>query len=393
MFLTFFLLHHTPPFISLLCKQIDIAKKAQSNDFPEGIPVCGADALRFGLLAYTTQGRDVNLDIKRVVGYRQFCNKLWNAVRFALTYVADFQPSPTMHNEISLASGAARRDVYILSRLNATIKECNTQIGDYNFGATTMALHSFFLYDVCDVYLELIKPVMYDDSEANAVAKNKAQATLYTVLETYLRLAHPLMPFVTEELWQRLPNRTLLTSTPSIMISKYPEEMPHLANSEMEANMEMIKNVIHSARSLRSDYKVANHLKADFYFRSDSQELTSVLLSQADDFCTLARGNFLKHLEGDAVAPKGCCVKVVSDQISLLVDLTGIIDIDTEILRLTKEKDRLLPFIDQYKRKVTSSGQDKVPENVRKLNEEKLASYEAELEATIKALEAFQLMK
>jgi len=314
-------------------------------------------------------------------------------VRFGLTYVADFHPSPDMHNNITLSSGAARRDVYILSRLNATIKDCNAHIGDYNFGSATMALHSFFLYDVCDVYLELIKPVMYDNSEANSVSKNKAQATLFTVLETYLRLAHPLMPFVTEELWQRLPNRVMMTSTPSIMIAKYPEELPHLADTEMEAKMEMLKDVIHNARSLRADYKVANHLKADFYFRSESPELTATLVAQADDFCTLAKGNFLKHLEGGVAAPKGCCVKVVSDQISLLVDLTGIIDIDTEILRLTKEKDRLLPFIDQYKRKVSATGQDKVPESVKKLNEEKLASYEAELETTIKALEAFQLMK
>jgi len=99
----------------------------------------------------------VNLDIKRVVGYRQFCNKLWNAVRFAITYVADFKPTKTIHEELPAHPAVSKRDLFILSRLNATIIECNHQIEEYTFGGATSALHSFFLYDVCDLYLELLK--------------------------------------------------------------------------------------------------------------------------------------------------------------------------------------------------------------------------------------------
>eukprot|EP01038_Epipyxis_sp_PR26KG_P012499 gene12499-16767_t len=187
-------------------KEVLKAKESQKNDFPEGIPECGADALRFGLLAYTVQGRDVNLDIKRVVGYRQFCNKLWNAFKFAITYITEFIPTPTIHLEIASNPLASKRDLYILSRLNATIKECNLTIEGYLFGATTNALYSFFLYEVCDIYLEIIKPTFYNKSEENAGHRHVTQATLFTVLEQFLRLTHPMMPFVTEELWQRLPN-------------------------------------------------------------------------------------------------------------------------------------------------------------------------------------------
>ena len=369
------------------------AKKSQREDFPEGITECGADALRFGLLAYTTQGRDVNLDIKRVVGYRQFCNKLWNAVRFALAYVADYQPQPSSHLEIHGAAGVSLRDLYILSLLNTTIKDVNRLFTDYQFGAATSALHSFFLYEVCDVYLELLKPVFTDMSESNLDRRRCAQATLYTVLEQYLRLTHPLMPFVTEELWQRLPNRTSLTSIPSIIIAPYPEELPAWHRPDVEANMQLVKSAIDGARSLRAEYKVANHVKVEFYFRTESSAIKAALLAQEDDFCTLAKASFLRALAADDEAPKSCSLVVLSDQLSLLVNLSGIIDIENEILRLTKEFDRLSPSIEVYRRKLAMPGNDKVPETVKQANIEKLAAMEVEIEAITKAIEAYKLMK
>ena len=230
---------------------------------------CGADALRFGLLAYTVQGRDVNLDIKRVVGYRQFCNKLWNAVRFALAYLVDFEPTPDLHKSIVTNSGISTRDRFILTRLNKTVKECNFQLSEYTFGAVTTALHSFFLYDFCDVYLELVKPVL-NSNESTDSQKQCVRATLFSCLEIYLRLAHPIMPFVTEELWQRLPSIALVSTSQSIMTSVYPEEEPEWSYSSAEASMEVIKEIVHAARSLRADYKVPNHMKADFYFRTEN---------------------------------------------------------------------------------------------------------------------------
>ena len=179
-------------------KEVKRASEAQKVDFPEGIPECGTDALRFGLLAYTGQGRSINLDIKRLVGYRQFCNKQWNAVRFAVTYLTDFTPSPTMHLDIAGAKYSSKRDLFILSKLNKTITDCNANLGNYIFGAVATALHSFFIYDLCDVYLELIKPVVGHAARVEEGAEpvslevterqKFAKATLYTCLEQYLRL-------------------------------------------------------------------------------------------------------------------------------------------------------------------------------------------------------------
>jgi valyl-tRNA synthetase len=234
------------------------------------------------MLAYTVQGRDVNLDIQRVVGYRQFCNKLWNAVRCARSLLHTSLPNQRQirrdlpHRLRALAHHESRdrqqpsrlgqvpssftsppllpltptapRDRYILSKLNTLTADCNRFLEAYSFGALASALHSFFIYEVChlsasplltlpssqlcDVYLELIKPVVgyaataaasESEEKERAEVKRLAQMTLYTCLEQYLRLAHPLMPFVTEELWQRLPSRS--NSPPSSSSSSSTERL------------------------------------------------------------------------------------------------------------------------------------------------------------------------
>jgi len=334
------------------------------------------------------------LDIKRVVGYRQFCNKLWNAVKFALTYLNGFIPSATMFTDVLEDVSISGRDKWILSKLNNIIKDCNIYIDNYNFGATALSLYSFFLYEVCDYYLELVKPVMYDTDAANQARKRCAQVTLYTVIEHYLRLCHPLMPFVTEELWQRLPNREHLTTVPSIMISAYPSAVPTAFNPVVEEQMELIKEMIASARSLRADYNVTSgSVKTNFYYRSDSPEVIAAINVFEMDFCTLAKGNYLKLLNPIGEAPKGCCIRVINDRVTLFIDLSGIIDIDGEISRLEKEKERISGAFEQFKRKVSAPGYDKVPENVKLLNAEKLNSYEQELEKTLAAIQSFESMK
>lgn len=375
------------------------SKEAAKADFPEGIPACGTDALRFGLLAYTVQGRDVNLDIKRVVGYRQFCNKLWNAVRFALTYVSDYVPSgPTFHLGIAAHPGVSKRDLFILSRLNATIRDVDAALSEYNFGGAVSLLHSFFLYEVCDTYVELVKPVLSSSSSAAseggnaAEAAEAARATLYTVIEQYLRLLHPIMPFVTEELWQRLPNRSALQSADSIMIAAYPSVVPGWSNADVEADMAVVKDAINGARSIRADYKIPNHVKADFYFRTEAPEVRAALSAQADDFCFLAKASGLSWIGASEEPPKGCSVQVLSDRLTLLVNLTGIIDVSVETARLAKEVERLTPLIDSYRRKIAAPGYDKVPESVRVLNTEKLAAAETELKTVEDALAGFAAM-
>lgn len=324
-------------------------------------------------------------------------------MRFALTYVDTFTPSPSLATDIPTLPGVRTRDLAVLSALNKTIIACNANMASYTFGLVASSLHSFFLYDLCDVYLELIKPVISPPSEeglsaaqieSNQQQKFAAQATLYTCLETFLRLLHPLMPFVTEELWQRLPNREALTTVPSIMIARYPQEVPSWDNAAAEEGMEIIKGCVHTARSMRVDYKIGNHVKANFYYRTESAETMAQVRAQEEDFCTLAKGGMFQYLDAATPNPnKNMSIKVVSDSLSVLVDLTGLIDIEAEIVRLKKDKIRIETYIDQYNHKMNAEGYPgKVPEAVQLNNKEKLAAYETELATTLNAIEGFEKM-
>eukprot|EP00163_Fabomonas_tropica_P014126 TRINITY_DN257_c0_g1_i2.p1 TRINITY_DN257_c0_g1~~TRINITY_DN257_c0_g1_i2.p1 ORF type:complete len:920 (+),score=298.90 TRINITY_DN257_c0_g1_i2:190-2949(+) len=199
-------------------KEVARAQAGQAADYPDGIAPCGTDALRFALCAYTAQGKSINLDIKRVEGYRHFCNKLWNACKFVMGYLKGQQ----MPAKFEFSGHESNSDKWILSRLNDTIRTVNTNFEQFHFGKVTDAIYGFWLYSACDRLIELSKPTMRlpeDDPRRKASVH-----VLYTVLETGLRLLHPFMPFVTEELWQHLGRREGDT-TASIMIADYPEEV------------------------------------------------------------------------------------------------------------------------------------------------------------------------
>lgn len=195
-------------------KEIVKAKAGQKQDYPEGIPQCGTDALRFALCSYMTHARDINLDISRVQGYRFFCNKLWNATKFALRY---FESGETYEVQSKLTSSESKVDLWILSRLSRAIDVCDKSFVSYEFAQATQAGHSFWLYDLCDNYLECLKPIfMSDDSDKKATARR----ILYTCLDLGLRLLSPFMPFITEELFQRLPRSN--TEIASIAVAPFP---------------------------------------------------------------------------------------------------------------------------------------------------------------------------
>jgi valyl-tRNA synthetase len=200
------------------------------------------------------------------------------------------------------------------------------------------------------------------------------------------------MPFVTEDLWQRLPNINKLTDVPSIMISPYPEDNDLLIDLVTESATDVIKQTINNARSIRAEYKIASNKKVDYYFVSSDESVISALTTQEDDFCVLAKGNFLKKTELES-APKGCCVKVLSERLTLLIELTGVIDLDQEITRLNKEITRLEPLVASYVRKCKADGQDKLPEAVKISQAEKLSAYENELAAVQEAIISFEKMK
>lgn len=370
---------------NLPAKEVEKCKKDQTADFPDGIPECGSDALRFGLLAYTVQGRDVNLDIKRVVGYRNFCNKLWNATRFALEYVSDFNPTTTLLDDLMKSGKMALRDKFIVSRLMAAIEAVNENFKSYRFGDAQQASYTFWMDELCNLYLELIKPVMYDKSEANGDARWAAQATLWLCLETGLRLLHPMIPFVTEELWQRLPGRGTLGNDEkeSIMISKYPQCNETYKNVAAEQGMEVIKKIINSCRSLRASYQITNKTLTKFYIKTASD--AEVIRAQIDDIKTLGKASDVEINVDEASLPKSVGIDVLDDQTTVLMDIKGLVDFSVEIQKLEKNLRKTMPALENLESKMSAPGyEEKVNEQLKKANAEKMEGLQKKV-ADIKA--------
>ena len=224
-------------------KEVKIAKEGQKKDFPKGIPQCGTDALRFCLLASNNPTRDVNLDIQRVEGYRKFCNKIWNATRFCLSKFDNWQPINS--SAYALCGTERLMDLWILQKLNIAIEKVTFNLENYNFMAATTAIYSFWLYDLCDVYIEAIKPTF--EGHYGEQAKAVSREVLYECFDAALKLLHPFMPFVTEELYQRLPRRKE-NAAPSIMVAMFPVVQPGW-KSEV-SNFESIIQIVERIRSV-----------------------------------------------------------------------------------------------------------------------------------------------
>ncbi len=189
-------------------KEVAKAIKDQKETFPDGIPRCGADALRYGLLAYTSQGNSVNMDVSRVVGYRHFCNKLWNATRFALSHFEKAPASWDKEKEVGVWDPRLPlrlEDAYILSKLSQACSKINQAYENYDLAGCVQISYDFWLYELCDRYLELVKPRLHDETNTDS-DKKTALNVLYICLDSGLRMLHPMIPFITEELYQRLPN-------------------------------------------------------------------------------------------------------------------------------------------------------------------------------------------
>ena len=267
-------------------KEIEKAKQGQKADYPNGIPECGADALRFALCAYTTKGRDINLDIKRVEGYRLFCNKLWNALKFTLNILGpNFVPSPSF----KLTGKENEIDQWLLSRLHFASETCNKGFEEYDFQKLTTCCHNLWRYEICDFYLESLKPInASSDEQAKALSKQ----VLYTAIDIALRLTHPFMPFVTEELFQRLPRRSKQCPE-SIVITKYPEakEFDFNRNENLEKEVNFIQSLIHNVMSLRSEYNLAKK-QVPLYVKIDE----SCLPNELEPYLTTIQVNDKIHL-------------------------------------------------------------------------------------------------
>ncbi|KAK9405835.1 valine-tRNA ligase [Crotalus adamanteus] len=367
--------------------ELERAKKGQKSDYPNGIPECGTDALRFALCAYTTQGRDINLDVNRILGYRYFCNKLWNATRFAIRGLGEgFQPpaSPELSGSESLV------DLWILSRLSHAVELCDVGFQAYDFSGITTAVYNFWLYELCDVYLECLKPVFAGSDQA---AIQTAQNVLYTCLDAGLRLLSPFMPFVTEELFQRLPRRSPSSDPPSICVTPYPTtEQFHWRNEELDHTFDFILNIIKAVRFLRADYNLTK-TKADCYLQCLDLQTAETVTRCSEYICILSSSKQVLVLEPGQVPPSGCAVAIASDKCIVHLLLKGLIDAEKEIAKLTGKKAELQKQILLLRqRMVNPEYAVKVPAKVQELDAAKLKQSETELQKADEALQNFKKM-
>uniref|UniRef100_H9GP70 valine--tRNA ligase n=1 Tax=Anolis carolinensis TaxID=28377 RepID=H9GP70_ANOCA len=353
------------------------------SDYPNGIPECGTDALRFALCAYTSQGRDINLDVNRILGYRHFCNKLWNATKFAIRGLGEgFQPQTSGSESLI--------DRWILSRLSHAVELCDTGFQAYDFPGITTAIYNFWLYELCDVYLECLKPVFAGQDEA---AIRTSRNALYTCLDAGLRLLSPFMPFVTEELFQRLPRRCPSSDPPSICVTSYPStEEYRWRNEGLDNIVDFVLNIIKAVRSLRADYNLTK-TKADCYLQCLDAETVAAVAQCSEYIRTLSSSKQVLILEPGKAAPSGCAVAIASDKCTVHLLLKGLIDAEKEISKLTNKKAELQKQILRLRERVESPDYAaKVPVKVQEADTVKLKQSETELQKSEEAIENFKKM-
>jgi valyl-tRNA synthetase len=376
-------------------KEVEKAIKQQKEFFPDGIPECGSDALRFGLLSYTQSGRSVNLDIQRIVAYRQFCNKLWNVVRYVLYHAlgTEYVPSKQDFEPAADAAALPLECRWILSRLDVAICEATQGMseGKYDFALATTAVYRFWLYELCDVFLELTKPTIQN----GGASKQLVQDVLLYVVEKGLRLLHPMMPFVTEELWHRLPNYSTF-SHETIMLAPYPEESGW-SNSEVEASMSLILDVVHNVRSTKASYSLTNKHKPQVWITAHTPELRKLFADEMQMVSTLGvvgDVHVVSPAEEVSVVPKGCGFSVVTKEVGVNMMLMGFIDVEKEVAKLEKQLAGLTKQIEGTKKKMSIPNYEtKVPEEIRAANTEKLHTLETQEAQLRDGLEKMRSLK
>jgi len=382
-------LHATLESGNLEASEVQKAKAGQTTDFPDGIAECGTDALRFALVAYTSQGRDINLDIQRVVGYRHWCNKLWNATRFAMMNLGEgFRPAAAPD-----VGAFALRARWIMSRLNQAIATVNRCMEKYDFSGATTALYAFWQYELCDVYIELVKPVTSSPDISEAEKRSTLEA-LFLAVEAGLRLLHPFMPFVTEELWQRLPRAPAVPAdVQTIMLAPYPTASPAWADEAAEADMEQALAAIKAARSLRAAYGLLPKARPGLFLLARSDAAAASAGRTATEVRALSSSESVTVVRDAGEVPQGCAVEVVDDALSVYLHLRGAVDARAEIDKLHKKIALLTKSLQSLERQAAAEDYErKVPPPVRADNADKMVKLATEIAAAETAIADFSAL-
>ncbi len=317
----------------------------------------GTDAFRFTFAAFAAQGRDIKLSVDRIEGYRNFANKIWNASRFALMNLDDnFVP-----NRDALTPDSPLADRWIRSRLHSVVQEVQSAFSDYRFNDAASALYQFIWHEFCDWYVELAKPALQGADQA---VRRGAQTTLAGTLEAALRLLHPIMPFITEEIWQKLPETIKDAqhggSVSSIMIAPFPEADKKLIDPAVEKDMQVVMDLILAVRNIRGEMNIPPSAQIPAILKTEDDALGRHLEKNAGYVKTLARLQELRIGRNES-KPKAAATGVIRGA-EVYVPLEGIIDLGQERDRLDKEIGKVKKDIGMFTKKLSNkSFVDKAP--------------------------------
>ncbi len=338
--------------------------------------------MRFALTAFAAQGREIRLDEDRIEGYRHFINKIWNAARFALMHVADCDSVKERiladRAELSLAHR------WILSRTNETVREVRLALDEYRFNDVASLSYQFIWREFCDWYLEWIKADLFS---SDTEAKEQAQGVLLEVLETILKLVHPLIPFVTEEIWSTLPGKREMLVT-----SAYPVVDSRRQDREAEEEMEILMGVISGIRTIRSEAEVHPSARIDVVILCPNKK-NAVLIDKfsavLSDITRLAKLTVSSEMD----KPADAATHIFGD-IEIFVPLKGLIDIDAELAKLAREKKKIDGKLQQIAGKLTNENfLAKAPEAVVAKVKREQAELNTMLEKIVEAKQRFEGMR
>ncbi|MFB1036147.1 MAG: valine--tRNA ligase, partial [Sinobacterium sp.] len=348
-------------------------EKQTRDEFPDGIDGYGTDALRYTYYSLASTGRDINFDVGRIQGFRNFCNKIWNAARYVLMNTEEHDCGQDNSDDYELTQA----DKWIISRLQKAEQAVADGIANYRFDLASQALYDFIWNEYCDWYLELSKPVLWND-DAPAAIKKGTRRTLIRVLEATLRLAHPLMPFITEEIWQRVAPLAGKTGD-TIMLQPYPLSDKAEIDESAEADMQWLQLIIEGIRNIRGEMNIAPGKKIPVLFKNGNKADKARLTQNEEFLSSLAKLESITWLTSDDIAP--AAATQLAGEMEILVPMADLIDKDAELARLSKEIEKLNKELASIKGKLSNANfVDRAPAAVVAKEQQRLDKQQVALE-------------
>jgi valyl-tRNA synthetase len=340
----------------------------------------GADALRFNLIIGNSPGNDMRLVEEKVEACSNFANKIWNASRFVMMNLDS--TAVLEADKAAYEQNLTTADRWILSRYNTIVKEVTENLEKFELGVAAQKLYDFMWSEFCDWYIELVKPRLYSDDNTSKLA---AQITLVEVLTGTMKLLHPIMPFITEEIYQCLPG-----TDKSIVISKWPEYDEKRNNPEQESNMEIVMDAIKSIRNIRAEMNVVPSRKAKVLIIATDEKVKKAIEAGSIYFERLASASEIQLINDKSQIPEGA-VSVVIAGAEIFLPLEELVDMEKEKERLNKEKENLEKEIQRVRGKLSNQGfVAKAPQSVIEEEKAKEAKYQEMYEKVIERLKSMK---